>query len=86
MDWLDSKLEFPVQIALRFVVIPILVIKIGWIFMDDTNTTDTFIEDVTLFLSLIFASIAVSATIGALNKTRESLELTRQSQRPFYPL
>lgn len=73
------KAEVTVQ-AILWVAAIILGIKIGFIAHSGTNT---FMEDVTPFFSLIIASIAANATISALRKTRESLELTRRSQRPF---
>ena len=73
------KFEVTVQ-GILWVGFTLLSIKIGFI---AHAGTDTFLADVTPFISLMIASIAANATISALRKTRESLELTRRSQRPF---
>lgn len=73
------RFEVTVQ-GLLWVGFTLLSIKIGII---AHAGTDTFLTDVTPFISLMIASIAANATISALRKTREALELTRKSQRPF---
>lgn len=73
------KFEVTVQ-GILWVAFTVLAIKIGFI---AKAGSDEFLIEITPFMSLMIACVAANATINALRKTRESLELTRQSQRPF---
>jgi len=79
MNRLHDK-AYKTEMAGLLVVAIIFAVKIGIIYWAGTAEA---LRDTAPYWSIIVACFAAAAALNALKTTRESLELTRNSQRPF---